>query len=368
MKELKMNKRSWRMQNLWKPTIVCAALFLMIVGNAQAAVNVNLIESQPVELSAKAVKLQSASECRWISSGQELFYTTTTDGYTRFVGIRAIMRIPGVIETGWYYSIPVYFTRFYPQLSVSSEQVSIVPSIEKDMVDADGTVKKQLVVPIDVLMCTGIGAHSNYRTNLPGDCLYLGVGVCDGDMWTHELPIVIKNTARREDSAQYAVTGFEQKLWIQQPSYRYLTDIPIRTWDGPYFIRVRIDPLFSLPPNDVELSEDHIPPPIPPADLSADATVVSLPKESVQIATSTLVSLNEYEPVLFASLEKSAIKSIESIDVKEVNNEPVYQIKGVREAKLLWVIPVDMEITMNIDITTGAVKTVETPWWGFLTS
>jgi len=366
-KELKMNKRSWRTQNLWKPTIVCAALFLMIVGNVQAAVNVNLIESQAVELSAKAVKLQSASECRWISSGQELFYTTI-GGYTRFVGIRAIMRVPGVIETGRYYSIPVYFTRFYPQLSVSSEQVSIVPSIEKELVDVDWTIKKQLVFPIDVLMCAGIGAHLNYRTNLPGDCLYLGIRVCDGDMWTHEMPIVIKNTARREDGAQYAVTGFEQKVWIQQPSYRYLTDIPLRTWDGPYFIRVRTDPLFSLPPNDVELSEDHIPPPIPPAVSYVDATVVSLSKESVQIATPTLVSLSEYEPVLSTSLEKSAIKSIESVEVKEVDSEPVYQVKGVREAKLLWVIPIDMEVTMNIDIATGAVKTVETPWWGFLAS
>ena len=356
------------MQNLWKPTIVCVALFLMIVGNVQAGVNVNLIESQPVELSAKAVKLQSVSECRWISSGQELFYTTTTDGYTRFVGIRAIMRVPGVIETGRYYSIPVYFTRFYPQLSVSSEQVSIVPSIEKELVDADWTIKKQLVFPIDVLMCAGIGAHSNYHTNLHGDCLCLGIGVCEGDMWTHETPIVLKNTARREDSAQYAVTGFEQKVRIQQPSYRYLTDIPLGTWDGPYFIRVRIDPLFSLPPNDVELSEDHIPPPIQPVVSYVDATVVSLPKESVQIATPTLVSLSEYEPVLSTSLEKSAIKFIGSIEVKEVNNEPVYQIKGVREARLLWVIPIDMEVTVNIDITTGAVKTVETPWWGFLAS
>jgi len=356
------------MKNLWKPTIVCVALFLMIVGNVQASVNVNLIESQPVELSANAVKLQSASECRWISSGSELFYTTTTDGYTRFVGIRAIMRVPGVIETGRYYSIPVYFTRLYPQLSVSSEQVPIVSSIENDMVDADGAVKKQLVFPIDVFMCAGLGAHSNYRTNLHGDCLCLGVGVCDGDMWTHEMPIVLKNIVYSEDSAQYAVTGFEQKVRIQQPSYRYLTDIPARTWDGPYFIRVRIDPLFSLPPNDVELSEDHILPPISPAVSYVDVTVVSLPKESVQIATPTLVSLSEYEPVLSKSLEKSAIKSIESVEVKEVNSEPVYQVKGVREAKLLWVIPVDMEVTMNIDITTGAVKTVETPWWGFLAS
>jgi len=355
------------MQNLWKPTIVCAVLFLMIVGTAQAAVNVDQIESQYVELSTKAVKLQPISEYHWVNSGQELFYTTTTDGYTIFVGIRAIMRVPYVIETGRYYSIPVYFTRFYPQLSVSSEQVSIVQSIEKELVDADETVKKQLVFPIDVLMCAGIGAHSNYHTNLHGDCLYIGIGVCDGDMWTHEMPIVLKNIVRREDSAQYAVTGFEQKVWIQQPSYRYLTDIPIRTWDGPYFIRVRIDPLFSLPPNDVELSEDHIPPPIPPADSSVDATVVSLPKESVQIATPTLVSLSEYEPVLSSSLEKSAIKSIESIEVKEVNSEPVYQVKGVREAKLLWIIPVDMQVTVNID-ATGAIETVETPWWGFLAS
>ena len=65
---------------------------------------------------------------------------------------------------------------------------------------------------------------------------------------------------------------------------------------------------------------------------------------------------------------KTKLKSIASVELKEVDNKPIYQVKGVREAKLLWIIPVDMAVTVNVDADSETAEIVHTPWWGFLTS
>ena len=54
--------------------------------------------------------------------------------------------------------------------------------------------------------------------------------------------------------------------------------------------------------------------------------------------------------------------------MKEVDSGQLYQIKGIREAKLLWIIPIEIEVTIDIDIHAGEIITEERPWWGFLTS
>lgn len=64
--------------------------------------------------------------------------------------------------------------------------------------------------------------------------------------------------------------------------------------------------------------------------------------------------------------EKAGLISVENIELKEFNNKPVYQVKGTRESKLLWFIPVDMDVTIHLDAGTGAEEKIERPWWGFL--
>ncbi len=66
--------------------------------------------------------------------------------------------------------------------------------------------------------------------------------------------------------------------------------------------------------------------------------------------------------------EKASLKSVKNMELKEYNNKPVYQVNGVRESKLLWFIPVDMDVTVHLNAETGSVEKMEKPWWGFLAS
>lgn len=361
----KLNNGRWRTKTLWKPTVVCMMLLLLTVSNVQAATSVPEFEVKPVlELSAKSVELDMMSTYKWVNSERELF-TTTINGHTRFVGIMATMRLPSFVETGQYYSIPVYFTRFEPQLTAVSNQPSV-----KSYVDEGVSIQSKQLLPIDVFMCAGIGASSCKITNTDSvNYLHIGIGICDGDLWTYNVPIVLLETDDcLQDSALCVNTGFDQKIWIQQPTYRYLTDIPLGEWDGPYLIRVRIDPLPHLTADDVASSDGYTPPPIPPAQFSADATETTISKENVKEVSSTVVSLEEYESTASYPLVKSILKSIKSVNLKEFDGEQLYQIKGIRESKLLWVIPIEIEVTIDIDIHTGEIITEERPWWGFLTS
>lgn len=66
--------------------------------------------------------------------------------------------------------------------------------------------------------------------------------------------------------------------------------------------------------------------------------------------------------------EKTSLKSIKSMELKEFNNKPVYRVNGIRESKLLWFVPVDMDVTVHLDAVTGSIEEMEKPWWGFLSS
>ena len=368
-KKLNKNNGRWRTKTLWKPTVVCMMLLLLTVSNVQAATSAPEFEAKPVlELSAESVELDMMPTYKWVNSERELF-TTTVNGHTRFVGIMATMRLPSFVETGHYYSIPVYFTRFEPRLTAVSNQPSVKPYFEKKDLDEEVSIQSKQLLPIDVFMCAGIGVSSCKITNTDSvNYLHIGIGVCDGDLWTYNVPIVLLETDDCSQDSALCVTGFDQKIWIQQPTYRYLTDIPLGEWDGPYFIRVRIDPLPHLNADDVALSDGYTPPPIPPAQLSADATETTISKENVKEVSSTVVSLEEYESTASYPLVKSILKSIKSVNLKEFDGEQLYQIKGIRESKLLWIIPVEIDVTIDIDIHTGEIITEERPWWGFLTS
>lgn len=67
------------------------------------------------------------------------------------------------------------------------------------------------------------------------------------------------------------------------------------------------------------------------------------------------------------ALQQAKLSKVDSLELKD-NEKPVYEIKGVKESKLLWLIPVNMEVAVHINAETGATEKIEKPWWGFLAS
>jgi len=57
-----------------------------------------------------------------------------------------------------------------------------------------------------------------------------------------------------------------------------------------------------------------------------------------------------------------------AIQIKLVTEEkPVYEIKAVQQTRLLWLMPIEMEIKTAVSAETGNIETTEKPWWSFLT-
>ena len=59
-------------------------------------------------------------------------------------------------------------------------------------------------------------------------------------------------------------------------------------------------------------------------------------------------------------------KLIKEIELREESQKPVYSVKGIKQARLLFIIPVSMEIETKIDAETKDVISVNKPWWSFL--
>ncbi len=64
-------------------------------------------------------------------------------------------------------------------------------------------------------------------------------------------------------------------------------------------------------------------------------------------------------------LGKEAIQKVELIEKMQ---KPVYLIRSARQAKLLFFMPVSIEVQTDVDAETGNVISVSKPWWSFLAS
>ena len=56
----------------------------------------------------------------------------------------------------------------------------------------------------------------------------------------------------------------------------------------------------------------------------------------------------------------------ERVKLQEMNNKPVYSVKRMKEARILFIIPVSMEIESKVDAETGDLISENKPWWSFL--
>lgn len=61
-----------------------------------------------------------------------------------------------------------------------------------------------------------------------------------------------------------------------------------------------------------------------------------------------------------------AALNVKNVSIKEQNGKMVYSVNGMKSGKLLFVVPVEFEVTANIDPGTNEVISTEAPWWGFM--
>ena len=57
---------------------------------------------------------------------------------------------------------------------------------------------------------------------------------------------------------------------------------------------------------------------------------------------------------------------IKKVELKAEAEKPIYSVTGTKQARILFIIPVSMEIETKIDAGTGNVISVNKPWWNFL--
>ena len=64
--------------------------------------------------------------------------------------------------------------------------------------------------------------------------------------------------------------------------------------------------------------------------------------------------------------ETPAVEMIKAIELKEESQSPIYSIKGIKKARLLFIFPVNLKIETKVSAETGSVISVKRPWWIFL--
>lgn len=64
--------------------------------------------------------------------------------------------------------------------------------------------------------------------------------------------------------------------------------------------------------------------------------------------------------------ETPNIDSVKEIELREELQIPIYSIKGVKQKRILSLIPVSVEVETKVSAETGRVISVKKPWWSFL--
>lgn len=66
------------------------------------------------------------------------------------------------------------------------------------------------------------------------------------------------------------------------------------------------------------------------------------------------------------AVESANLISVQSVELKEVNGNSVYEAIGTAKGKLFSFIPVRFSVKMMIDAKIGNIEKIEKPWWNFL--
>lgn len=57
---------------------------------------------------------------------------------------------------------------------------------------------------------------------------------------------------------------------------------------------------------------------------------------------------------------------IKHIELKRIEQEPVYEIKATKESKILGLIPISMDIEIEVNANDGKTEITKKPWWSVL--
>ncbi len=72
--------------------------------------------------------------------------------------------------------------------------------------------------------------------------------------------------------------------------------------------------------------------------------------------------------VLPDMLSKTKTANIKRIELKNIEQEPVYEVKALREGRVLGLFPVSMDIEMRVNANNGETELTKKPWWSVLCS
>ena len=67
-----------------------------------------------------------------------------------------------------------------------------------------------------------------------------------------------------------------------------------------------------------------------------------------------------------AILKANYVEQVKGITLDKESGKLIYFVYGIREGRLLAVIPVSAKVNQKIDANSGAVISTEKPWWSFL--
>lgn len=65
--------------------------------------------------------------------------------------------------------------------------------------------------------------------------------------------------------------------------------------------------------------------------------------------------------------KEAAKMEIKKIELKAEAEKPIYSVKGIKQTKLVALIPVTLEMETKVSAETGEVTSINKPWWSFLT-
>jgi len=63
-------------------------------------------------------------------------------------------------------------------------------------------------------------------------------------------------------------------------------------------------------------------------------------------------------------LQQNYVDNVGSVSLQ--SDQQTYSVHGTKKGKLFFFIPVTLDIQLEVDVTTGAVKEIKKPWWSFL--
>ena len=64
--------------------------------------------------------------------------------------------------------------------------------------------------------------------------------------------------------------------------------------------------------------------------------------------------------------ERNIIEDVDKIELKQTEEKILYEINGFKNAKLLFFIPIQMDVKTSVNAKTGDIEKTQKPWWSFL--